>query len=88
MATDTDFERIALSLPGTEARPHADRTAYRVRRIYATLAPDGLSANLMYGLSDQKLFARCGQVHSSLCRTSGERRAQRPSFSTRSRRKS
>ncbi len=41
MATDKDFERIALSLPGTEARPHVDRTAYRVRRIYATLAPTG-----------------------------------------------
>jgi len=56
MATDKDFERIALSLPGTEARPHVDRTAYRVRRIFATLAPDGLSANLMYGPSDQKRF--------------------------------
>jgi hypothetical protein len=58
MANDKDFERIALSLPGTEARPHVDRTAYRVRRIYATLAPDRLSANLMYGPSDQKRF--CG----------------------------
>jgi hypothetical protein len=56
MATDKDFERIALSLPGTEARPHVDRTAYRVRRIYATLAPDRTSANLMYGPSDQKRF--------------------------------
>jgi hypothetical protein len=54
MATDKDFERIALSLPGTEARPHVDRTAYRVRRIYATLAPDRQSANLMYGPSDQR----------------------------------
>lgn len=56
MATDEDFERIALSLPGTEARPHVDRTAYRVRRIFATLAPDRLTANLMYGPSDQKRF--------------------------------
>ncbi|HZG26872.1 MAG TPA: MmcQ/YjbR family DNA-binding protein [Ensifer sp.] len=56
MATAEDFERIALSLPGTAARPHVDRMAYRVRRIYATLAPDRLSANLMYGPSDQKRF--------------------------------
>lgn len=56
MTTDKDFERIALSLPGTEARPHVDRTAYRVRRIYATLAPDRLTANLMYGPSDQTRF--------------------------------
>lgn len=56
MANAEDFERIALSLPGTEARSHFDRTAFRVRRIYATLAPDRLSANLMYGPSDQKRF--------------------------------
>lgn len=56
MANDKDFERIALSLPGTEARPHVDRTAFRVRRIYATLAPDRVTANLIYGLSDQKRF--------------------------------
>jgi hypothetical protein len=56
VATDRDFEQIALSLPGTEARPHVDRTAYRVRRIFATLAPDRLTANLMYGPSDQKHF--------------------------------
>ncbi len=56
MATADDFERIAMSLPGTEARLHFDRKAYRVRRIYATLAPDRLSANLMYGPSDQTHF--------------------------------
>jgi hypothetical protein len=56
MANAEDFERIALSLPGTEARPHFDRMAFRVRRIYATLAPDRLSANLMYGPSDQRRF--------------------------------
>ncbi|HWU63127.1 MAG TPA: MmcQ/YjbR family DNA-binding protein [Ensifer sp.] len=56
MATDNDFERIAMSLPGTEARPHVDRTAYRVRRIYATLAPDRMSANLLFGPIDQKRF--------------------------------
>lgn len=58
MATAGDFERIALSLPGTEAKPHFDRMAYRARRIFATLAPDRRTANLMYGPSDQKRF--CG----------------------------
>ena len=56
MVTAEDFERMALSLPGTEARPHFDRTAYRVRRTFATLSPDRLTANLMYGPSDQKRF--------------------------------
>lgn len=56
MVTDQDFDRVAMALPGTEKRPHFDRTSYRVRRIYATLAPDRLTANLMYGLSDQRKF--------------------------------
>ena len=54
MATAEDMERIALSLPGTEARPHFDRTAFRVKRQYATLAPDRLTANLMYTPEEQQ----------------------------------
>jgi hypothetical protein len=46
VATAKDFRRIALSLDGTSAAPHFDRTAFRVRRIYATLAGDGKTANL------------------------------------------
>lgn len=57
MATGEDFERLALALPGTEARAHFDRVAYRVKRIYATLAPDRLTANLMYGPEEQQ--AKC-----------------------------
>jgi len=41
MATAEDFRRIALSLPGTTQVPHFKRTAFKVRRIYATLAADG-----------------------------------------------
>ena len=46
MADAGDVRRIALSLEGTLAVPHADRTAFRVRRNYATLAPDGKSINV------------------------------------------
>ncbi|ODT69789.1 MAG: hypothetical protein ABS75_15210 [Pelagibacterium sp. SCN 63-23] len=46
MADSETFTRIALALPGTIAAPHFDRTAFKVRRIYATLAADGQSANL------------------------------------------
>ena len=35
-----------MRLEGTTAAPHADRTAFKVRRIYATLAPDGKSINV------------------------------------------
>lgn len=43
-----DFRRVALALADVEARPHFDREAFRTpRKIFATLAADGLSANLM-----------------------------------------
>jgi hypothetical protein len=37
MATAEDC-RVALALEGTTEAPHVDRTAVKVRRIYATLA--------------------------------------------------
>jgi hypothetical protein len=40
MATARDLRRIALSLEGTTEAPHFDRTAFKVSRIYATLAAD------------------------------------------------
>ena len=55
MATAKDFRRIALSLEGTTEAPHFDRTAFKVRRIYATLAADGKSANLMLSPDQQAL---------------------------------
>jgi hypothetical protein len=44
-----------LSLEGTTEAPHFDRTAFKVRRIYATLAADGKSANLMLTPDEQAL---------------------------------
>jgi hypothetical protein len=55
MATAKDFRRIALSLEGTTEAPHFERTAFKVRRIYATLAPDGRMANLMLTPDEQAL---------------------------------
>lgn len=46
MATAEEFRRLALALEGTTVVPHLDRTAFRVARIFATLAPDGKTANL------------------------------------------
>ncbi len=46
MTTAAAFRSIALSLDGTTDAPHFDRQAFRVKRIFATLAADGLSANL------------------------------------------
>jgi hypothetical protein len=55
MATAKDFRRIALSLEGTTEAPHFDRAAFKVRRIYATLAADGRTANLMLTPDEQAL---------------------------------
>jgi hypothetical protein len=55
MATARDFRRIAMSLEGTTDAPHFDRTAFKVARIYATLAPDGLTANLKFSHDEQEL---------------------------------
>ncbi len=57
MATGAEFREIALSLEGTEEAPHVDRRAFRVRRIYATLAPDEGSANLKFTPDEQEF--RC-----------------------------
>jgi hypothetical protein len=54
-ATAKDFRRIALSLPGTMETPHFERAAFKVRRIYATLASDGRTANLMLTPDEQAL---------------------------------
>ena len=55
MATARDLRRIALSLNVTVEAPHFDRTAFKVKRIYATLAADGLTANLMLTPDEQAL---------------------------------
>lgn len=54
MSNAEDLRSIALSLPGTTEVPHFDRAAFRVNRIYATLAPDGLSANLKLTPDEQE----------------------------------
>ena len=46
MATGRELRRIALSLAGTTEASHFDRAAFKVARIYATLAADGRTANL------------------------------------------
>jgi hypothetical protein len=55
MATAKDFRRVALSLKGTTEAPHFNRTAFKVKRIYATLAGDEKTANLMFAPDEQAL---------------------------------
>jgi YjbR len=57
MATAKDFAKIALSLEGTVEQPHFDRRAFKAKRIFASLAPDGLTANLRLPPEEQEF--RC-----------------------------
>jgi hypothetical protein len=54
MASAEDLRRLALGLPGTSEGPHFDRIAFKAVRIYATLAPDRLSANLKFTPEEQE----------------------------------
>lgn len=55
MTTADDLRRIALSLDGTSEAPHFDRAAFKVARIYATLAADGRTANFKFAPDEQEL---------------------------------
>lgn len=55
MANSEIFTQIAMSLDGTRSAPHFDRTAFKVKRTYATLAADGLSANIKFTPEEQEL---------------------------------
>ncbi|SFO51922.1 YjbR protein [Bradyrhizobium sp. Ghvi] len=54
MATSADLRRIALSLSGTTEAPHFDRAAFKVARIYVTLAADGKTANFKFTPDEQE----------------------------------
>ncbi|UZE49533.1 MmcQ/YjbR family DNA-binding protein [Rhodopseudomonas sp. P2A-2r] len=55
MSDGTTLRRLALALDGVSAAPHFDRTAFKVKRTFATLAADGLSANFKFSPDEQAL---------------------------------
>ena len=55
MADADDLTRLALALPGVAKYPHFDRIAFKARVTFATLAPDGLTANLKFTPDAQAL---------------------------------
>ncbi|MCB1419053.1 MAG: MmcQ/YjbR family DNA-binding protein [Notoacmeibacter sp.] len=55
MATANELRDLALALEGTLEAPHFDRSAFKVKRIYATLPPDGLTANLKLTSDEQEM---------------------------------
>lgn len=54
MADAALFRRLALALPGATEAPHFDRPSFRTRVIFATLSPDGQTANLNFSPEEQE----------------------------------
>jgi predicted DNA-binding protein (MmcQ/YjbR family) len=56
--TVKEFKDLVLSFPGTEEKPHFDRTAFKVidKRIFATLHEASESANILLPVRDQEVF--------------------------------
>lgn len=57
MADAADLRRMALALSGTTEAPHLDRVAFKVDRIYVTLAADG-TANFKFTPDEQDFKCR------------------------------
>lgn len=55
MSTPKDLRQFALALEGTTEAPHFDRAAFKVARIYVTLAADGKSANFKFSPDEQAM---------------------------------
>ena len=53
MATAKDLRRVALALDGTTEAPHFDKAAFKVARIYVTLAADERTANFKFAPDEQ-----------------------------------
>src|SRR3954463_6340793 len=54
MASRSDLRRMALALAGTTEAPHFERAAFKVARIYVTLAGDGKTANFKFSPDEQE----------------------------------
>lgn len=58
MITAARFQEVALTLTATTAVPHMERLAFRTpKRIFATLAADGASANVLLPIQLQELLS-------------------------------
>ncbi|MCD2426012.1 MmcQ/YjbR family DNA-binding protein [Niabella pedocola] len=65
MITEKVFTALALSFPGTEARPHFDRTGFKVtgKRMFATYLDKDNTANIFLSTKEQALFCQMDAKH-------------------------
>lgn len=55
MANASMLRELALALDTVSTAPHFDRTAFKVKRTFVTLAADGLTANFKFPPDEQAL---------------------------------
>lgn len=80
MADARDFRKICLSLDGTSEAPHFDRRAFKVKRTYATLSADELTANLKFTPDEQEFKCMLApEAFQPAFPTRGDGKAIRPS---------
>ncbi len=60
MITGDKFREIVLSFPGTEFKPHFERTGFSVKgkRMFATYLPKDNTANIFLTLVEQSVFCQ------------------------------
>jgi hypothetical protein len=78
MASGKDLRRMADALAGTIEAPHFDRAAFKVARIYVTLAADGRTANFKFTPDEQEFKCMLAPRRSRRCRAVGAGRAGPP----------
>ena len=56
--TKDEFFKLALSFPGTDEKPHFERTGFKVinKRMFATYLENDNSANIFLTPAEQKVF--------------------------------
>jgi len=66
MIDGNTFSEMALSFPGTEQRPHFDRTGFRVigKRMFATYLAKDNTANIFLTPAEQAVFCAMDRVNS------------------------
>ena len=61
--TPDDVRALALAFPETAEQPHFERTSFRVAgKIFATMPPDGESANILLAEEDARAAADADEV--------------------------
>src|SRR6476469_310163 len=68
MASGADLRRMALALAGTSEAPHFERAAFKVTRIYVTLAADGRTANFKFSPDEQEFKCMLAPAPLRRCR--------------------